>query len=345
MIFKTLVQKYMARYGVSHLDLADAAETNRLHLLLLSPLIFLFGILDLIILFILHYDNPKEYIVSFIYFGFFTIVGLSTFLHARWSKKVSREDAYVKKTYPAYNICTLSYLAALYNFYILGQPYNGMLTFCLTGFISVIIFSASPMYYLIIPMIAIGIMTPGIYHNFGVTGLMDSILCAIILFCLALYKRRFEKNQILLLKKQKQTLVAKTFGNFTLMYENKVVKFSRSKSEELLGYLIYKRGSSAKTKELINILWGDHADSARYGSSLRNLIIDIKRSMNELEIQNFFIAEYNNFRINPEIINCDYYDFLSGDAAAIKKFSGEFMSQYTWAEETTGFLEQKALKK
>ena len=41
----------------------------------------------------------------------------------------------------------------------------------------------------------------------------------------------------------------------------------------------------------------------------------------------------------------DYYDFLEGDKAAIRSFSGEFMSQYSWAEEATSFLEQKALKK
>ena len=91
-------------------------------------------------------------------------------------------------------------------------------------------------------------------------------------------------------------------------------------------------------------MFGERADSATYGSNLRNLIVDIRHTLNELEIQNFFIAEYNNFRINPEVIKCDYYDFLNGDKAAIRSFSGEFMSQYSWAEEATSFLEQKALK-
>ena len=38
-------------------------------------------------------------------------------------------------------------------------------------------------------------------------------------------------------------------------------------------------------------------------------------------------------------------DFLAGYPDAVKSFAGEFMSQYSWAEETTGFLEMKALKK
>ncbi len=343
MIFKRLLHIYRERYAVSHIDLADTAETSRIHLLVASPIIIAIGILDLIILFFLYIHNLREHVVQFIYFGILTLVGLYSLISSILNKKTPREYAYTRKTFPAYIVMDLAFCIALYNFYFLKQPFNGVLTFCMTGFLSVYIFSLSPMYFLTNPVLTMVIMAPGIYKNFGITGLLDSIVCCLIFFIIALYKRRIEKKQILFLKKQKQSLEAKTFGNFTLMYENKVVKFSRTKSEELIGYLIYKNGSSVKTKELISILWGEHADSARYGSSLRNLIVDIKQTFKDLEIQNFFMAEYNNFRINPEVIKCDYYDFLAGDSAAKKSFAGEFMSQYSWAEDVTAFLEQKAL--
>ena len=173
---------------------------------------------------------------------------------------------------------------------------------------------------------------------------VDSVVVTIIMLTLGLYKRHNEKKLLSLLHKQKRALEAKTFGNFTLIYEGKVIGFSRSKSEELMAYLIYKNGTSVKTKELINVLWGDRADSARYGGSLRNLIVDIRHTFKELGIQDFFISEYNNFRINPEIIKCDYYDFLNGDKAAVRSFVGEFMNQYSWAEDIAGLLEQKVFK-
>ena len=94
---------------------------------------------------------------------------------------------------------------------------------------------------------------------------------------------------------------------------------------------------------MVSVLYGEHADSEHYGASVRNLVADIKKSLSELEIQNFFVKEYNNFRINPEIIKCDYYDFLAGDRQAVKDFTGEFMSQYSWAEDVSAFLERKAL--
>ena len=72
-----------------------------------------------------------------------------------------------------------------------------------------------------------------------------------------------------------------------------------------------------------------------------NFTLTYQSTLDELGIQNFFVKEYNNFRINPEIVKCDYYDFLKGDSKAINSFTGEFMNQYSWAEETAAFLEQK----
>ena len=345
MLFQKLSGKYTERYSISYTDLADTGETNRIHLLIFCPFLFLFGFLDVLVILIFHLHNLKDYLISLIYFGWWSIISPFCYFYSKRVAGVPREKAYIIKTFPVYIMVFTGFTTAVYNFYILGQPFNGVVIYCITGFITLMAFSLSPILFLIPMLASIGVMTPGIYSNFGVTALMDSYLATILIFCFAISKRRIEKRHITMLKKQKKQLEAKTFGNFTMLYENQVVKYSRTKSEELMAYLIYKKGSSAKTKELICALWGDHADSARYGSNLRNLIVDIKHTMNELEIQDFFIAEYNNFRINPEVIKCDYYDFLDGDSTALKSFAGEFMCQYSWAEEAVGFLEQRALKK
>ena len=338
---KNLISAYRNRYFVSQQDLADSAETNRLHILFVSPFLFAFGLGDLIVISILQMTRGGIKTVSFIYFAIFTLISMYLFIYSRWAKKAPREKVYVLKTVPFYMLLWTAMGASIYNFYILNQPYNGVLTYCITGFLSLIVFSFSPIPFLLAMLTGLFFLIPGVYRNFGLTGLLDTILVTVLTFCCSLYKRRTEKKYIMLLKKQKKSLEAKTFGNFTLLYDDKVIKFSRTKSNELLAYLIYKNGSSVQTKELIAVLYGDKADSARYGASLRNLIVDIKQSLSKIEIQKFFITEYNNFRINPEVVKCDYYDFLAGDEKAIKNFAGEFMSQYSWAEEITGFLEMK----
>ncbi len=340
-----LINLYKQRYSISYYDLADSAETNRLHILVACPLLFIFGFVDLIFLIIKHFHNLQDYLTSIIYFGVFTIVSPVLYFYSRKTKNVDRKKAYIKKSISFYILFWVGMLAAIYNFYILKQPFNGVLIFCIIGLIALMTFTFSPLFFFPAIVITLGILIPGVYKNFGVTGLLDTILVSILMHAFSLYKRFTEKKYILMLKKQKQNLEAKTFGNFTLLYENKVVKFSRTKSNELIAYLIYKNGSSVQTKELLSVLYGDYADSSRYGANLRNLIVDIKHTFAELEIQNFFMIEYNNFRINPEAVKCDYYDFLAGNQAVIKNFTGEFMSQYSWAEETAGFLELKALNK
>ena len=273
-----LLDGYRKRYHIAPLDLADAAETNRLHILVVSPLLFLFGILDFIAVILLHYDNLGQSLISLVYFGLFAVFSLLSFIYSRKVKNVPREKAYKYKTLPFYVLFCLGIAASVYSFYIMGHPFNGVIIYCLTGFLSLCTFSFSPIPFAVILSAGIATMAPGIYRHFGPSGLADSILAMVLMMVLSMYKRGEEKKYITLLKKQKKNLVVQTFGNFTLLYENKVIKFSRSKSPELIAYLIYKNGSSVKTKELISILYGDNADSARYGASLRNLIVDIKHT-------------------------------------------------------------------
>ena len=339
-----VVAAYRNRYYISPSDLADSGETNRLHLIFISPFLFAFGLFNLLMSLLLnHKSNLYESSFTYVYFGIYILVSSFLYFYSIAVKNVSREKSYVIKTIPFY-IGYLSFLGiGAFNFFM-TQPFNGVIIFNLTSVIAVCVFSFSPIIFLFGLLADLGIMASGIYENFGISGLLNFITTTILLFCLSLYKRRSEKKIIMLLKKQKQSLEAKTFGNFTLLYDNRIIKFSRTKSNELLAYLIYKNGSSVKTKELIAVLYGAEADSSRYGANLRNLIVDIKRSLSELEIQNFFIAEYNNFRINPEVIKCDYFDFISGDKQAIKSFTGAFMSQYKWAEDVTVFMKYKVLK-
>ena len=339
MFIKNLIEKYNEEFHLSARDLADVAESNRLNTLVVSSILLLTDIIDFLLIMILYHSNLQEHTTYLIYLAIYTPLNLYIFMHARHSKRSS----YRVKTIPVYLLFLVGISASIFNFYFQNSPHNGFVTYYLAGLLFLILFSVSPIAFLgeIIPVLII--LAPGIYRAFGIYSLIDSCVITIVMFCISLYKRHFEKKHIQLLKKQKRNIEAKTFGNFTLLYDGKVIGFSRSKSVELMAYLIYKNGTSVKTKELISVLWGENADSARYGSSLRNLIVDIKRTLKEIEIQNFFISEYNNFRINPEVIQCDYYDFLAGDSATIRSYAGEFMNQYSWAEDNAAFLEQKAL--
>lgn len=132
-------------------------------------------------------------------------------------------------------------------------------------------------------------------------------------------------------------LQVKTFGNFNILFKGEDIKFKRSQSKEIIAYLIDKKGTSATSQELVGILWGD-IDSETGGSRLRNLIADIKQTFENLGIDGFFIKTYNSIRINPDLVTCDYYDYISGKTGSYEVFTGEYMNQYEWAETTAGYL-------
>lgn len=337
---KELYKKY---YYISPLELADFAETNRSrnsHWCLLT--FFIYIIFDLAVG-VPFYFTGVDRNVFFVFLCISAADVLCSHLLSRAVKNVSREKAWPIKNIPVYAVFVWGMSGSAYIFYCLQNPFFALIHFFGAVSIMFAVFHLVPPAFMVVFLAGAGAMLPGIYRSFGYVGAASFSILSFLIAFLSLYKRYTEKLYLSLLKKQKKVFEAKTFGNFTLLYENKAVKFSRSKTMELIAYLVLKNGSSANTKELLCALYGDYADSARYGASLRSLISDAKHVFADMEIQNFFTAEYNNFRINPEAVKCDYYDFLAGDSKAIKAYAGEFMSQYSWAEGTAAFLERKAL--
>ena len=132
---------------------------------------------------------------------------------------------------------------------------------------------------------------------------------------------------------------AKTFGNFELFCDGEIMQFGRAKSKELLAYLIDKNGTTATGSELIVNLWEDKDVDRTTRSMLHNLVADIKKTFLTYGISDVFETKRNAFRIKKEKFVCDYFDLLDGKEDAMRKFKGEYMSAYSWAEFTIGRLE------
>ena len=49
-------------------------------------------------------------------------------------------------------------------------------------------------------------------------------------------------------------------------------------------------------------------------------------------VANVLQLGWNKYAVHPELIPCDYYDFLNNKPEGIRAYNGEYMSQYDWAE-------------
>mgnify|MGYP000021279223 CR=1 FL=1 len=62
------------------------------------------------------------------------------------------------------------------------------------------------------------------------------------------------------------------FGNFEIFVGGRALAFKRSKSKELLAYLVDRNGATCTNGEMLAVLWEDKPDTASLHSHLRNLI-------------------------------------------------------------------------
>lgn len=132
-----------------------------------------------------------------------------------------------------------------------------------------------------------------------------------------------------------------TFGNFEVFVDQKPIDFERSKSKELLAYLISRKGAYVNGDELLAVLYEDRPSTTSLKSQLRNVIASLMRSLKAAGIEQIILKKRNQLAVDVTTFSCDYYDFLKGDVDKINSFMGEFMSNYPWADFITGYLENK----
>jgi len=127
-------------------------------------------------------------------------------------------------------------------------------------------------------------------------------------------------------------LYAQTFGNFEVFSHGTPLKFERSKTKELLAYLIDRNGAAATTNELCAVLWEEKPDTKNLQSYFRKLVCDLHKSLRNVNADDILIKKHNNVAVIPEKIVCDSYGFMRGDTRFVNAYKGQYMAQYTWAE-------------
>ena len=136
-------------------------------------------------------------------------------------------------------------------------------------------------------------------------------------------------------------IAVQTFGGFDLYVNGQKAAFKRSKSKELLAYLVDRQGASVKRAAAFAILW----ENAPYDRSMQKqmdvIIRSLRATLSEYGIADILQMRGGEMWIAPEKLDCDLYRFLQGDPQAVNAYRGEYMSLYSWASFTEARLEQR----
>lgn len=129
-----------------------------------------------------------------------------------------------------------------------------------------------------------------------------------------------------------------TFGNFEVFVEGEIVRFSRSKSKELLAYLVDRHGAGVTNAEIAMTLFEDKEYTTSVKNQVQTIISELKKTLRKYDVETIIVRKWNSLAIDTDKILCDYYEFIRGNKQARQRFAGEYMSNYSWAEYTNGYL-------
>ena len=139
-------------------------------------------------------------------------------------------------------------------------------------------------------------------------------------------------------KAAEKLLTIQCFGNFEVFYNGGILPFKRKKAKEFLAILIDRNGAGMTAKQICALLFPDDTDDAKNAAYLRQLVMDLKNTLKAIQAEDVFRHDTPYYRVDTNLVRCDYLSFLD---TGKPEFHGEYMTQYSWAEETCAMLQFK----
>ena len=136
------------------------------------------------------------------------------------------------------------------------------------------------------------------------------------------------------LRQSQKPLTVKCFGTFEVYARGEKLTFKRSKTKELFAFLVDRNGAGVTVAEIRVALWENDEDQKSH-NYIHQLFRDLRQSLEMVGAEEIFERNHYFYSLKPEKLDCDYYAYLK---TGKPEFRGEYMSQYSWAEETCGLL-------
>ena len=135
--------------------------------------------------------------------------------------------------------------------------------------------------------------------------------------------------------KKEKLLTVRCFGNFEVYAKNEKVVFKRLKTKELFAFLVDRNGAGMTAKQICAVLFPDDSDDNKNSVYLRQLVLDLKNTLKAVGAESVLRHETPCYRVDTTLIQCDYITYLE---TGKPEFRGEYMTQYSWAEDTCAML-------
>ena len=128
----------------------------------------------------------------------------------------------------------------------------------------------------------------------------------------------------------------RTFGEFMMFLDDRPFTFKREKPRELLALLVDRRGAALSAKEAMEIIWPEKegGDTSLFRMTMSRLREELKQAGIEEIVKSSSKGKY----LDISLVDCDLYELL--EKKNWQNYNREYMSNYSWAEDTLADLEE-----
>jgi len=157
---------------------------------------------------------------------------------------------------------------------------------------------------------------------------------------------RKEINKISSYRPMEDKRVAiQTIPLFSVSIDGTPLYLARSKVRELFALLVDRGKRGITTGEGISVLWPDRENDAAAQSLFRMTYKRLVDALTNADVGDIIGSQDNRRFLYVDKVNCDLYRILEGDRQEAKKYDGQYMDEYSWAEDRNGQLYRMLLDK
>ena len=129
-----------------------------------------------------------------------------------------------------------------------------------------------------------------------------------------------------------------TIPSFSVSLDGEVLRFQRPKVEELFALLVDRGERGITSGEAIASLWPNRPGDGNTHALLRVTYKRLADTLTAMGIGDVIATAGNRRFVREHLVECDLYRILAGDPQAAKRYAGEYLREYSWAEDRNGQL-------
>lgn len=147
-----------------------------------------------------------------------------------------------------------------------------------------------------------------------------------------------ERAQYLSLRQKKKVKI-NVFGRFDVFVKGEALYFPNAKSKELLAVCVDRKGGEVTMEQVVDKLWSDKPYDEKVKRLYRKAVMSLRQVLAQHDISDIFVSERGCCHVNVKKFECDYYTYLQNPIRNRSMLQdGDYMFEYSWAEETAAKL-------